>query len=90
MVLFKKINFNVQKMLQKKLNKILILHFLCIIIFLFIPFLFTPPHPPDFDKLTHRENFQNVDSQIISFPLIKEQIPPSIHNEKNWIIFLII
>ena len=83
MVLFKKINFNVQKMLQKKINKILILHFLCIIIFLFIPFLFTPPHPPDFDKLTHRENFQNVDSQIISFPLIKEQIPPSIHNEKK-------
>ena len=83
MVQFKKINFKVQKMLQKKLNKILILHFLCIIIFLFIPFLFTPPHPPDFDKLTHRENFQNVDSQIISFPLIKEQIPPSIHNEKK-------
>ena len=83
MVQFKKINFNVQKMLQKKINKILILHFLCIIIFLFIPFLFTPPHPLDFDKLTHRENFQNVDSQIISFPLIKEQIPPSIHNEKK-------
>ena len=83
MVQFKKINFKVQKMLLKKLNKILILHFLCIIIFLFIPFLFTPPHPPDFDKLTHRENFQNVDSQIISFPLIKEQIPPSIHNEKK-------
>ena len=83
MVQFKKINFKVQKMLQKKLNKILILHFLCIIIFLFIPFLFTPPHPTDFDKLTHRENFQNVDSQIISFPLIKEQIPPSIHNEKK-------
>ena len=83
MVQFKKINFKVQKMLQKKINKILILHFLCIIIFLFIPFLFTPPHPPDFDKLSHRENFQNVDSQIISFPLIKEQIPPSIHNEKK-------
>ena len=83
MVQFKKINFKVQKMLQKKLNKILILHFLCIIIFLFIPFLFTPPHPPDFDKLSHIENFQNVNSQIISIPLIKEQIPPSIHNEKK-------